>query len=93
MLVFVTPTIAAGQVFLPMRDPRVNALTAAELDPYSRQRSKHTAVQIDAVCCPAWVQPADGLTIDGTAAMVPSAASPRIVSVTRSDRRCRWAIW
>lgn len=45
--VFVTPTVAVGQVFLAMHDPRVNALTAPGFDPYSRQPAyKHTAVQV-----------------------------------------------
>lgn len=43
----VTPTLAAGQAFLPMHDPRVNALTAPAFDPYSRQPAyKHTAVEV-----------------------------------------------
>jgi predicted molibdopterin-dependent oxidoreductase YjgC len=45
--VFVTPTLAAGQVFLPMHDPTVNALTAEGFDPHSRQPSyKYSAVQV-----------------------------------------------
>ena len=44
---FVTPTLAAGQVFLPMHEPTVNAITAPGFDPYSRQPSyKHSAVEI-----------------------------------------------
>jgi assimilatory nitrate reductase catalytic subunit len=43
----VTPTVEAGQVFLPMHDPTVNRLTFPRFDPYSRQPSyKHCAVRI-----------------------------------------------
>jgi assimilatory nitrate reductase catalytic subunit len=34
---FLTPTIAPGQVFLPMHDARTNHLTDAVFDPYSKQ--------------------------------------------------------
>jgi assimilatory nitrate reductase catalytic subunit len=34
---FLTPTIAPGQVFLPMHDATTNRLTDAVFDPYSRQ--------------------------------------------------------
>ncbi|UDY35155.1 molybdopterin oxidoreductase family protein [Dermatobacter hominis] len=45
--VFVTPTLQPGQVFLPMHDPAVNALTAPGFDPWSRQPAyKHTAVEV-----------------------------------------------
>jgi assimilatory nitrate reductase catalytic subunit len=44
---FVTPTLRPGQVFLPMHDARVNALTAPGFDPQSRQPAyKHTAVEV-----------------------------------------------
>lgn len=36
---FLTPTIAAGQVFLPMHDAATNRLTDAVFDPYSKQPS------------------------------------------------------
>jgi assimilatory nitrate reductase catalytic subunit len=43
----VTPTIAPGQVFLPMHHPSTNLLTSARFDPHSRQPSyKHCAVSI-----------------------------------------------
>jgi assimilatory nitrate reductase catalytic subunit len=39
--------VQAGQVFLPMHDPRVNQLTHASFDPHSRQPSyKHSAVKV-----------------------------------------------
>ncbi len=44
---FVTPTISAGQVFLPMHEGTINQLTDAVFDPYSRQPAyKSCAVQI-----------------------------------------------
>lgn len=44
---FVTPTISAGQVFLPMHDGTTNQLTDAVFDPYSRQPAyKSCAVRI-----------------------------------------------
>ncbi len=44
---FVTPTVATGQVFMAMHDSTVNALTAPGFDPHSRQPAyKHTAVQV-----------------------------------------------
>ena len=44
---FVTTNVNQGQVFLPMHDPRVNQLTNASFDPYSRQPSyKDCAVRI-----------------------------------------------
>jgi anaerobic selenocysteine-containing dehydrogenase len=45
----VTRTIRRGQVFLPMHDPRVNALTPSIFDPHSRQPAyKFTAVRVEA---------------------------------------------
>ena len=44
---FVTPTIQAGQVFVPMHYASVNQLTLAHFDPHSRQPSyKNCAVRI-----------------------------------------------
>ena len=44
---FVTPTVAPGQLFLPMHYEVVNQLTLAHFDPYSRQPSyKNCAVKI-----------------------------------------------
>ncbi|MEX2658569.1 MAG: molybdopterin-dependent oxidoreductase [Acidimicrobiales bacterium] len=43
-LAFVTATVAAGQVFVPMHFARANQLTAAEFDPHSRQPSYKWAV-------------------------------------------------
>ena len=44
---FVSPTVARGQVFLPMHDASTNLLTAADFDPYSRQPSyKASAVRV-----------------------------------------------
>ena len=44
---FVTPTIAAGQLFIPMHYEAANQLTLAHFDPYSRQPSyKNCAVRI-----------------------------------------------
>jgi assimilatory nitrate reductase catalytic subunit len=44
---FVTATVAAGQVFIPMHFARTNQLTDAVFDPYSRQPSyKWAAVQV-----------------------------------------------
>ena len=46
---FVTETVRAGQVFLPMHYATVNQLTAPVFDPYSRQPSyKATAVAVSA---------------------------------------------
>ncbi len=46
---FVTPTVPAGQLFLPMHDSSTNRLTLAAFDPESRQPSyKACAVQIRA---------------------------------------------
>ena len=46
----VTSCVSAGEVFLPMHDSRVNQLTHASFDPYSRQPSyKHSAVRLEAV--------------------------------------------
>ena len=43
----VTPTVKAGQVFVPMHDARTNRLTNPSFDPYSRQPSyKSGAVQV-----------------------------------------------
>jgi len=36
---FVTPTVAPGQIFIPMHYRRTNRLTDAVFDPYSRQPS------------------------------------------------------
>jgi assimilatory nitrate reductase catalytic subunit len=45
--VFITPTVAPGQVFLPMHYPAVNRLTDAVFDPYSKQPSyKACAVRL-----------------------------------------------
>lgn len=42
-----TPTVAPGQIFIPMHYPAVNTLTHAAFDPHSRQPSyKHCAVRI-----------------------------------------------
>lgn len=47
---FVTATVRAGQIFIPMHYGIANKLTRAEFDPHSRQPSyKHCAVQIEAV--------------------------------------------
>jgi assimilatory nitrate reductase catalytic subunit len=44
---FVTPTVAAGQVFIPMHYAATNELTLAHFDPHSRQPSyKNCAVRI-----------------------------------------------
>jgi anaerobic selenocysteine-containing dehydrogenase len=46
---FVTATVSAGQVFVPMHYPETNRLTNASFDPYSRQPSyKHCAVNVEA---------------------------------------------
>ena len=43
----VTPTVAAGQVFIPMHYVETNRLTNPSFDPYSRQPSyKSGAVQV-----------------------------------------------
>ena len=48
--VYITPTIARGQVFLPMHYGETNQLTAPVFDPISRQPSyKSTAVRVEAV--------------------------------------------
>jgi assimilatory nitrate reductase catalytic subunit len=45
--VFITPTVAPGQVFLPMHYPAANRLTDAVFDPYSKQPSyKACAVRL-----------------------------------------------
>ena len=45
----VTLTVRRGQLFLPMHDPRVNALTPSIFDPHSRQPAyKFTAVRVEA---------------------------------------------
>jgi len=47
---FVTPTVQAGQVFIPMHYEVANRLTRAEFDPHSRQPSyKHCAVRLEAL--------------------------------------------
>jgi anaerobic selenocysteine-containing dehydrogenase len=44
---FLTPTVKAGQIFIPMHYKEANQLTCAVFDPYSRQPSyKASAVQI-----------------------------------------------
>jgi len=44
---YVTPTVAAGQVFVPMHYAATNRLTRPSFDPYSRQPSyKHAAVAV-----------------------------------------------
>ena len=44
---FLTPTVSAGQVFMPMHYPEVNRLTDAVFDPYSKQPSyKACAVRL-----------------------------------------------
>jgi len=49
-LAFVTATVCAGQVFIPMHYGLANKLTRAEFDPHSRQPSyKHCAVRIEVV--------------------------------------------
>ena len=46
--VFITPTVQAGQVFIPMHYGVTNKLTRAEFDPHSRQPSyKHCAVRLE----------------------------------------------
>ncbi|MFP5322900.1 MAG: molybdopterin oxidoreductase family protein [Acidimicrobiia bacterium] len=46
-LVQPTPTVAAGQLFLPMHDEATNVLTFPRVDPHSRQPAyKHAAVRI-----------------------------------------------
>ena len=45
-----TPTVQAGQVFMPMHYSQVNQLTLAHFDPYSKQPSyKNCAVKIEAI--------------------------------------------
>ena len=47
---FPTPTVAAGQIFIPMHYPETNRLTDAVFDPYSKQPSyKACAVRIEPV--------------------------------------------
>ena len=44
----VTPSVAAGQLFMPMHYARMNQLTKASFDPYSRQPSyKYCAVSLE----------------------------------------------
>ena len=46
----VTNCVKAGEVYLPMHDPRVNQLTHASFDPHSRQPSyKHSAVRVERI--------------------------------------------
>jgi assimilatory nitrate reductase catalytic subunit len=46
-MAFVTPSVAQGQIFLPMHYPEVNRLTDAVFDPYSKQPSyKACAVRV-----------------------------------------------
>jgi assimilatory nitrate reductase catalytic subunit len=43
----ITPTVAAGQVFVPMHYAETNRLTNPSFDPYSRQPSyKSGAVEV-----------------------------------------------
>ncbi|MFO1458952.1 MAG: nitrate reductase [Verrucomicrobiota bacterium] len=45
---FLTPTVACGQVFLPMHYDGINRLTHASFDPHSRQPNyKHCAVTVE----------------------------------------------
>ena len=45
---FVTPTVAPGQLFMPMHYIETNALTVPAFDPYSRQPSyKFCAVKVE----------------------------------------------
>ena len=47
MHAFVTPTVAPGQVFIPMHYATANRLTDAVFDPYSKQPSyKACAVRL-----------------------------------------------
>jgi len=47
---FVTPTVPAGSIFVPMHDEAANRLTFPAYDPHSRQPSyKHCAVSIEPV--------------------------------------------
>jgi assimilatory nitrate reductase catalytic subunit len=47
---FVTPTVQAGQIFIPMHYVEANRLTHASFDPHSRQPSyKHCAVNVERV--------------------------------------------
>jgi anaerobic selenocysteine-containing dehydrogenase len=47
---FVTTSVQAGQVFIPMHYGVTNRLTKADFDPYSRQPSyKHCAVRVEAI--------------------------------------------
>jgi assimilatory nitrate reductase catalytic subunit len=44
---FITPTVQAGQIFIPMHYPEANRLTHPSFDPHSRQPNyKHCAVNI-----------------------------------------------
>ena len=46
----VTPTVRAGQAFMPMHYEQTNLLTLSHFDPYSRQPSyKNCAVRIELV--------------------------------------------
>src|SRR5581483_7704501 len=46
---FVTPTVKAGQLFMPMHYAATNRLTLAAFDPYSRQPAyKACAVNVEA---------------------------------------------
>jgi assimilatory nitrate reductase catalytic subunit len=46
----VTPTVQAGQIFIPMHYGVTNQLTRSEFDPHSRQPSyKHCAVRLEKV--------------------------------------------
>lgn len=51
-IAFVTATVSAGQVFLPMHFAPVNQLTLAAFDPHSRQPAyKAAAVSVEALPC------------------------------------------
>jgi assimilatory nitrate reductase catalytic subunit len=45
---FITPTVRAGEVFMPMHYPDMNRLTFPAFDPHSRQPSyKYCAVRVE----------------------------------------------
>jgi anaerobic selenocysteine-containing dehydrogenase len=47
---FITTSVQAGEVFIPMHYGVTNRLTKADFDPYSRQPSyKHCAVRVEAI--------------------------------------------
>jgi len=66
---FVTPTVAAGQVFLPMHDRTVNVLTTPAFDPQSRQPAyKYAAVEVSRASEHAGATRQAGSVTDATAA-------------------------